>query len=86
MSYFTIKAQKIVAFCLPLACYLAPIAIELDKPSQDEYYYMDNDDYHSDYAMKANIFLNHVNIFFRNHEGIYQKEEEMKEKINSLFE
>lgn len=84
MGHFTNKVQKIAVFCLPLSWYLTPFATELDRPSEDKYHYMDDDDYEIDYFMKYNIFLNHVDKFFRENPGLYN-EDLLKEEIYNLF-
>jgi len=84
MAYF-LKTQKISAFCMPLAYVLAPIALNLDKPSECEYYNMDDDDYNNDRFIKSNVFLNRVDIFFKENDGFYENAEELKARVYSLF-
>ena len=71
---------------MPLAYVLAPIALDLDKPSEYEYYNMDDDDYHRDRFIKSNLFLNSVDSFFKENDGIYENANELKARVYSLFE
>ncbi len=84
MAYYFLKTQYISAFCMPLAYELAPIALDFDK--DDEYYYnMDDDDYNRDRFIKSNLFLNKVDLFFKENDGFYENAEELKGKVYSLF-
>ena len=84
MGHFTIKAEKTAAFCPRLSQHLISLAANLDNPSEDKYYYMDDDEYERDYFMKYNLFFNHIDRFFGENPDL-DKQEIMK-KIISLFE
>jgi hypothetical protein len=84
MAYYFLKTQKISAFCMPLAYELAPVALDLDK-DYEYYYNMDDDDYCHDCFIKSNLFLNRVDLFFKENDGFYENAEELKAKVYSLF-
>ena len=85
MAYFH-KTKEISAICKPLADVLAPIALKLDESSEYDYYNMDNDDYNNDRFIKSNLFLNSVDSFFKENDGIYENANELKARVYSLFE
>jgi len=70
---------------MPLAYELAPIALDLDKPSECKYFNMDNDDYWNDHILKKNTLLNRIDIFFKENADVYKNADELKERVYSLF-